>query len=197
MFKKLIAVAVLAFATFAAQAEGISYDSVKSAGWNALSESQKAAVLQQVADQAKKVQVPAIPDVPTVKKVDQYVDIGIKIGQMLGSAAKELGIAVNDFAKTPVGQMAMVLIAWHYAGAAAIHIAGGFIVLFVGIAGFIMMYKRMTTTNIKYSPEKTDIFGRARKVSVVREEFSSDAVMYLSCYIIGLVIVTAFTTFSF
>lgn len=48
---------------------------------------------------------------PTVSKVKEWVDIGGAIGAGLASSAKELGIAANTFAQTPVGKFTVVMIA--------------------------------------------------------------------------------------
>ena len=61
------------------------------------------------------------------QKVSQYVEIGKGIGQGLGSAAREMNIAVNDFAKTPVGQVTMALIVYKVVGSKLIGVLGSII----------------------------------------------------------------------
>ena len=43
---------------------------------------------------------------------ERWVQIGANIGQMMGGAAKELGIAVNEFSQTSLGEVTMVMIIW-------------------------------------------------------------------------------------
>lgn len=41
-----------------------------------------------------------------------YADLGKAIGQSIAEAAKQIGVAAADFAKTPLGMFAVFLIAW-------------------------------------------------------------------------------------
>lgn len=110
--KNLIAVVMcmFAFPAFAA---------INNIDTNGLTEAQKAQLVQQ-AEQMKN----ATP-LDTANKVDQWVNIGEKIGKMLGGAAKEVGIAVNEFVQTPVGKMTAVLIVWNYMGSMIVHVLSG------------------------------------------------------------------------
>lgn len=48
--------------------------------------------------------------------LQSIANIGEQIGKGLGSAAKELGIAANEFANSKVGTIAIVIILWHFIG---------------------------------------------------------------------------------
>lgn len=112
-----------------------------------LTESQKAQLVQQ-AEQMKK----ATP-LETFEKVDKWVDTGERIGKMMGGAAKEVGIAVNDFVKTPVGQMTAFLIIWNYMGSMLVHVVGGFTILFITF-GLLTWYSgRLREVKITYDRE--------------------------------------------
>ena len=84
--------------------------------FNKLTEVQKAEIVMQVAKSAEGNST--LANLPTVKvaQVDQWVDLGEKVGRMLGGTAKELGIAANEFAVSPLGMVTMGLIIWNYAG---------------------------------------------------------------------------------
>lgn len=86
-------------------------------GFNELSEVQKAEFAKQIAEavEGKAIKLPELPTA-SVNQVDEWVDLGAKVGKMLGGAAKELGIAANEFTQTPLGLVTMGLIIWHYAG---------------------------------------------------------------------------------
>lgn len=85
------------------------------------------------------------------KEFQQWVDLGTAIGSGLASTARELGVAANDFVKTPVGKLTAGLIVWHFVGSTLIHI--GFGVLWLLTMGTVLyvLYRRMsyktTTTN--------------------------------------------------
>ena len=175
--KRFLAVALMAL-SFGAFASTDS-SAVREAGWNNLTELQKAEITKQVATQAEtnKANPTSVASVlPDAKKVDDWVNVGQHIGQMMGGAAKEVGVAVNDFGKTPVGQWTMFLIVWKVLGATLMHVIGGFLVLIVGGIVMSAIYRRATNTTIEYNPEKTNWLGNHPVLTVERACLSdSDA----------------------
>lgn len=121
-----------------------------------LSESDRKWVMERV-QAAQQSQQPKVIDT-----AERWVDVGARIGQGMAAAAGQVGVAVNEFAVTPVGVLTAVIIAWKLIGA---QIVG--IIMLAGIALFAITYSWWTTTNSRtrqttYSRDKTDIFGRAR-----------------------------------
>lgn len=81
---------------------------------------------QQRAEMALKIaKMKSVPESVTVDQMERYAAIGIQYGKAIGAAAKELGIAVNDFMDTPAGVLAAVLIVWHIAGETLLGVVGG------------------------------------------------------------------------
>lgn len=161
MKKLLIAFFILLACVCAACAQ-INSTAVAGAGFDKLSDSQKAAIL---ADVAKQVEANKAPTLPTsvedvdkqIEKVDKWVDYGTKIGKGLGGAAKEVGVAANEFAKTPVGILTSVVIAWHFMGSAIgipIHIFGGIAVFIFGNLGLFLAIQKMKVTTEHYEYDK-------------------------------------------
>lgn len=163
---------------------------------NGLDEAQRAAV-DEYAAKLRKESAAGLTGGATVKKVDEWVDIGVKIGQALGGAAKEMAVQVNDFAKTPVGILTMALIVWKIIGGVIIHFFGGIVVLASGWAFMMYINRKKTDVKITYSPDKTDIFGRARKVSVVRDALNDDWAWGSYIWMALITIVSISTIFSF
>lgn len=85
-----------------------------------------------------------------VSKVDKYVDVGERIGKMMGGAAKEVGVAVNDFVKTPVGLMTAGLIVWHYMGGMMVHVISGWAFLIISFSLLFWYSRRVSTMVIEY-----------------------------------------------
>jgi hypothetical protein len=152
--KKFIAIVALMFSVNAFA--NLTSDSVANAGFSKLNEAQKAEIIKQVADASSKV---SAVDVPNEEKVEKWVKIGSQVGQGLAGAAKELGIAVNDFAKTPVGQLTMMLIVWHMVGGVMVHILGGILVIVVGLSAIRFMFNRAYPVRVTYNKEHKNIFG--------------------------------------
>lgn len=152
--KKIIAIVVLMFSFNAFAA--LTTDSVASAGFSKLTEAQKAEVIKQIADASSKNKEVTVP---SEEKVEKWVKIGSQVGQGLAGAAKELGVAVNDFAKTPVGQLTMALIVWHMMGGVIVHVFGGLLIMFIGLACIKFMFNRAYPKKITYSKDHKNIFG--------------------------------------
>lgn len=193
---------LFAMLAFLPDAHAIDYRTTQGAGFDQLTESEKAEVLKIIADKSAAAKVDptalakAAAAASTPAKVDDWLNIGERIGKMIGGAAKEVGVAVNDFVKTPVGMVAMALIVWHYMGDVVVHVFGGLMVLSVG-CGFLLYFVRKQTQIVtEYDTEKKDIFGRSVLKQVHKSAMSDDNVVgYLVCLAILLVasLITIFT----
>ena len=171
MKKFLIAFAALAMIG-TASAEGMDWRAVDAAGFNKLTESQKADVIKQVtlkAQEAKAV------DNATVDKIDRWVQVGANLGKGLAATAKELGVAVNEFANTPIGKLATVLIVWHIMGSVIVHIAGALVFWGLGLYAIRFIYNRAYSADIKYNTEVRNMFGNHPKIKEDRESLSGES----------------------
>lgn len=159
--KKFIIAILIMVSQFAysGQQSGLSASSVGSAGFDRLSDAEKAEIIKAVADKAATKTVFGGTKEESVEKVERWVKIGSNIGQGLAGAAKEVGVAVNEFSTTPVGQLTMVLIVWHMIGAQLVHVVAGILIWVFGY--FVMKYLIGKTypDQITYDTEKTNIFG--------------------------------------
>ena len=106
--KFIIATFFMLFSVLA-QAQ-ISIHDAGRAGFDKLSETEKAAIIQQIAEKNSN-NVPIVGNI-TPEKLDQFAQTGANIGKGLAAAAKEIGVAVNEFVQTPVGILTVGLIAW-------------------------------------------------------------------------------------
>lgn len=189
--KKFIAIVALMVSVNAFAA--LTTDSVSNAGFSRLSETEKAEIIKQIADKATdKASVTA----PSEEKVEKWVKIGSQIGQGLSGAAKEVGIAVNDFAKTPVGQLTMMLIVWHMVGGVMVHIFGGILIMVVGLTFIRFMFNRAYPTKVTYSKDTKNIFGNYVVESEVRTPVQDDNAagwLFAAALVIVAGLITIFT----
>jgi len=175
---------ILALAVFSIDSE----DLVR-AGFNKLSEQQKAEFVKGVAQQTEKAET----GVATVELADKWANFGIKIGRALSSCAKELNVAVNDFLKTPAGKITFVLIAWKVVATDAYHIFGSLVMLVLGWVIFMKFYRAWTISSIKLNYEKLTFFRRPTK-EVTRCQLSDShawglfgiVFMFVMCFAIAL-----------
>lgn len=104
MKKIMISLLLLSSFTFAF---ALNSDDVHRAGFSNLTTQQQADVLKQIATTVDQAKVMPIVTEENVEKVERWVNVGTNIGKGLAGAAKELGVAVNDFSQTGVGQWTM------------------------------------------------------------------------------------------
>jgi hypothetical protein len=131
---------------------------------------------------AKAASTPGEVSVANVEAVREWVDIGTAIGSGLAASAKELGVAVNDFATSPVGIFTMVLIAWHYVGGELVSIVFGFVWLAFTIPMWLWMYRRQffDVTITTYEKDKgPDGKRRVKTMSPNRAATENEGVHFL------------------
>lgn len=131
--KTLVKLFVLFCLCFSVAAHAYSSSNLSDAltdKFNKLSPQQQAEIYKTVVDKQAVVTAAAASEVaPTItpEKIKQYGDIGITIGDAIANTARQLGVVANDFVKTPVGIITIMLIVWSIAGSAVVHIVGGFL----------------------------------------------------------------------
>lgn len=138
-----------------------------------LSVSSKLTSEQKAKLQLEAAQMENAESTTTVSTAKQWVDIGTAIGSGLASTAKELGVAANDFANTPVGKISMLLIVWHFFGSEAVHILFGAFWLLIMLPTWLWVYRRtwFITTITTYESGK----GPDGKKKVVEKSTVSDS----------------------
>lgn len=195
--KKHFALLICSLA-FAASAASLGTDAVGQAGFGDLTEAQKAEVIKHIADtKARTKEAAAVASQTTPQKVNEWLNIGERIGQGMAGAAREMGVAVNEFASSPVGMWTIALITWKFMGGAVVHIGGALLIWLIGFPLLIWVVRHRRRSTEKYDPEKVDIFKRSRKVSVVHEPMTDDTT-FVACFgSVVLLAVGLITMFSF
>jgi len=123
-----------------------------------------------------------------IEKTTKYAELGKAIGIAIGETAKSLNVAVNDFVKTPVGQITCIVIAWKILGRDIIRYGVGYTLILSSIILWIYLYKKAYGQQIK-KVEYTSgwwIF-RGRTVEYVDAKPEDSQVCIIS--ILGIVIV--------
>lgn len=98
----------------------------------------KAQAAQLRADKAAKEEAPM-----TTERVTEYALMGKAVAEAFGAAAKEMNVAVNDFATSPVGKVTMVLIIWKVAGKDMARIILPMVIFILFFPCWIYAYRRM------------------------------------------------------
>lgn len=139
----------------------ISSDAISGAGFGKLSDVDQAEILKMVAEKAQtqKNSINIINDSTNPETVNKWVEVGANVGKGLAGAAKELGVEVNNFATTPVGQLTIWLIVWHMMGNVILHFIGGFIVWIVGFVGIWFIRNKILDKTESLSGEARGFLG--------------------------------------
>lgn len=77
------------------------------------------------AEKAEALKAIRAKESPAAASAREWVAIGNGLGEGLAATAQKLGVVANDFAKSPVGKMAMFLIIWNYMGNDILGIVSG------------------------------------------------------------------------
>ncbi len=78
------------------------------------------------AEKAEALKAIRAKESPAAASAREWVAIGNGLGEGLAATAQKLGVVANDFAKSPVGKMAMFLIIWNYMGEEISGLIAGF-----------------------------------------------------------------------
>jgi hypothetical protein len=155
---------------------------------NGLTDKQKAELALRAAEMKEATKQQDEPKASVAEKAvsanNAALDIATKWGEAgkglaigLVAAAKELGIAVNDFANTPIGRITTAIIVWKMIGHSVLSIVLGFILLFIGLPTIWEVYQRVITKSVEY--ENVPGFMGIIRTKVVRRSRSTDEAYFL------------------
>lgn len=153
-----------------------------------LTKSQKAELAVQAAKLAENNEAPKIPTPPVVEQVDKWVAIGANVGKGLAGAAKELGVAANEFVQTPVGKITAGLIIWKVAGNDIMYLGKHFVLapmIFIIALSFWTWFFRRTCLDITVTQTVATDGKLGKKIKEVSRR-SSD---FIAIIVVGYVVI--------
>lgn len=156
-----------------------------------LTDAQKATLVQQAEQMKAEVQSPE----GVAETVDKWVNVGERFGKMMGGAAKEVGMAANDFLQTPVGMLTAGLIIFNYVGGPIIHVTLGLLIFFTGIVILLYFQRKASKFVIKYDVTKPRWYGYAIE-SKTRDRLDGEIGAWLSVGYALVFIVSIWTMFA-
>jgi hypothetical protein len=136
-------------------------NTIHSAGWDKLTEIQKAAIIKQVTEGAAQTNNSGLPAADEAQK---WVNVSSGIGKGLVAMVKELGVTINEFITTPAGILAMGMLVWHVMGNEIIHVVYGSILFVVWVPIWIHMYRTVCIPKKKVTMERTGMFNWKRTI---------------------------------
>jgi hypothetical protein len=177
--KKLLACSIMLFAalTTAYAAPATSASEIKSIDVSTLTPEQKASLMSQAAElQKQSVQPPANISETVRNEASAWGELGANMGKAAVSAAKEIGVAANDFVQTPLGKITMAIVIFKVIGASVIKlvVGGSLLVFFLSIALWLVVKTKYSKVEYEYVPS---FFGKLEKKRVKSFDVDEDIVM--------------------
>ncbi len=179
--KKLLAVLAMVVSTSLFAATQTTVDVSK------LTAEQKAQINKQVAELAAE---PTNVSATVRKEAEAWSELGANMGKAMVGAAREVGVAANEFSQTDLGKIVVAMVAFKIAGRDILGIVVGSLILVFGygLALWLAVTARWSTVKYEYEPILWGMIKKQRILSISTEE---DVV---TMKMIGCAILLALTT---
>lgn len=139
-------------------------------------------------EQAKLANINTTPEVAGVntEKLDKWSEISLKFAKAIGVAAKEVGVATNEFLSTPAGKFTAVIIAWKvFDGTSWV----AFAIILSITTGILVSFKRFMTHK-GYEDYEGKLGKRRRHISSTWGDMDDNqAAIIIISYIIYIAVV--------
>lgn len=132
-----------------------------------------------------------VESIPNAEKLSQYAELGEQIAKAIGAAAKECGVAVNEFVETPVGKLTTFIIVYKLIGRDMMHYV-------CGVGFFFVVWFALSRICGKRGFKKEIVYNEQGKKSKVlyndfkdkdeRDYFENWRIAYLLGFVINIVI---------
>lgn len=187
--KKILAILALSIAssTFA----GVASQNGAYVDVSKLTPEQVAQINKQVSEMQS---APANISASVRQEAEAWGQLGANMGKAMVGAAREVGVASNEFASTGLGKVVVAIVAYKVIGQDLLGIIFGSLILVVGysLAIWILSTRRWSTVKYEYEPVVWGMFKRRRIMSsetaddVVTGKILSAGVLTLLTTVVGL-----------
>jgi hypothetical protein len=108
---------------------------------------------------------------PDLTMLDKAAELGRIIGSGMVATARELGMAANDFAKSDLGRVVMVVLVWKYMGQDILGVMVGVPFLIVGVTlGLHLVRRASLETVVKEYAMAPVLFGLFTVKRVIKDQ---------------------------
>jgi len=174
---------MLAFCVTVAQALPSQIDA------SGLTDAQRAQIIQNVEALKEESNKPAAQAKTAAETAQVWVGLGKEIGIGLAETAKQLGVAANDFAQTPVGKWTAAIIIWNLVGKSLVHVgfaAFGFLVL---LPAWYLAWRRAIFRVSREPTDKTWLFGVFRCYRYTYTDINGVDGNYIAVTVLGCLVI--------
>lgn len=194
IMKKLATLILASILSFAAVAGSGTAQDATSVDVSKLTAAQKAEVLKYAANlEATKPDAQGISE-KTREEVGKWGELGVGMGRAAVAAAKEVGVAANEFVQTPLGKVTMGVVVYKVIGHDVIKFfVGGAILVTFTIAALVCAFgMRGRKGEVKYETKPT-LWGAFNRQYITSYEPDSDLVggyfvAAVVCILIALIV---------
>ena len=162
-----------------------------------LTPEQKAQMLTYAAQLENAKQTPVDMSEKARTEISKWSELGVGMGKAAVSAAKELGVAANEFVETPLGKITMGIVVYKVMGKEIIKmmVASSVFVIFLALT-LVLLFRKKGDVKIEYHPRLWGLWHR--KVVTEVEEADSDVVIThfigaAVCFVVSIVAVLNIT----
>ena len=185
--KKLFAMVLMMVSFTAMATQSTSVDLSK------LTPEQRAAITQQVNEMGGS---PTNISATVRKEAEAWGELGANMGKAMVGAAKEVGVAANEFSQTSLGKIVVFMVAYKIVGQDALGVIFGTLVLVFGysLALWVFTTKRWSDVTYEYEPV---LWGAFKKARITKIETSTDVVtgkIITGCGLLALTTVVGLNT---
>lgn len=178
--KNLFALVAILFSLNSFASQSTSIDVSK------LTAEQRATITQQVNEMGGS---PTNISATVRKEAEAWGELGANMGKAMVGAAKEVGVAANEFSQTSLGKIVVFMVAYKIVGQDALGVIYGTLVLVFGysLALWVFITKRWSYITYEYEPI---LWGAFKKARITKIETSNDVItgkFFAGC---GLLILT-------
>lgn len=130
------------------------------------------------------------------QEAEAWGTLGANMGKAMVGAAKEVGVAANEFANTNLGQVVVGIVAYKVIGRDFLGIIFGSIVLIFGYSLAVWVFSTHRWSNVKYEYEPI-LWGMFQRKKVIEYKIESDVAttkVLAGCAILALTTIVGFNT---
>lgn len=145
----------------------------------------KEQVAELAATAAKMKATPVNVSATVRKEAEAWGELGGNVGKAMVGAAKEIGIAANDFASTGLGKVVTAIVVYKLVGYAMIKLLVGSFILLIGtICGWWLLTHKFGEMTYEYKPFLFGMWQRKVVVSEIEDTNSTIARMWGLVFIV-------------
>ncbi len=177
--KKLFATFIFLFSFSVFAANSTTVDVSK------LTPEQAAQIKQQISELSSS---PANISSTVRKEAEAWGELGSNMGKAMVGAAKEVGVAANEFSQTSLGKVVVFLAAYKIVGKDFLGVIfGTFILIFgYGLAIWVFTTKRWSNVKYEYEPVLWGMFKKARIVTISTDDATITTKAFVGCAVLVL-----------